>query len=454
MNRKKACRGNLTFQAIRQIALSVCFASIPCCFFGCSLQKNNSLEEGEFKNLNISLAKSSFQTPVNFATVKAFNNNKQNSEAFIFRRKDHIEIVMTKLHIPATHPGTPLPVSISRFYPAIKKIKKISLNLKMTHPRHALSYDANNDQKQDIFLVGHGTDVHPFPGESSYLLLQNDDSYEPILIGQPAFTFFTAIGNLLEKNKKIVYLSNSGNHELPGPQLVYFDQNKLLQYKFSLPKKIASRTQVFLASHFADLDNDGIDELILGGHDGNYTTQRSTGDSIFKFDINASTWKETSLNQRIGGETWGTVDIKSVHLNNDSLLDLVTVSHNHGFYQGGLQIHINQGNLKFNTNSHTYKSWANKRWWIPWIVPGDINKDGLTDLLFITRHNGPSETELHPLLLINLGSKGFIDVSKNITWPEKNIINGLIDDENLYLITYSGELLTAKLPIAFADGLY
>ena len=43
------------------------------------------------------------------------------------------------------------------------------------HPRKAIVSDFNNDLRPDIFVVDHGFDASPFPGESPWLILSNPD---------------------------------------------------------------------------------------------------------------------------------------------------------------------------------------------------------------------------------------------------------------------------------------
>ena len=40
--------------------------------------------------------------------------------------------------------------------------------------------DINNDGKDDLFLIAHGWDFHPHPGEESLLLLSDGDRYKTI----------------------------------------------------------------------------------------------------------------------------------------------------------------------------------------------------------------------------------------------------------------------------------
>ena len=40
--------------------------------------------------------------------------------------------------------------------------------------------DINNDGKDDLFLIAHGWDFHPHPGEESLLLLSDGDRYRTI----------------------------------------------------------------------------------------------------------------------------------------------------------------------------------------------------------------------------------------------------------------------------------
>jgi hypothetical protein len=45
------------------------------------------------------------------------------------------------------------------------------------HPRKALTGDYNGDGKMDMFVIGHGYDKPPFPGEAPYVILSSPSGY-------------------------------------------------------------------------------------------------------------------------------------------------------------------------------------------------------------------------------------------------------------------------------------
>lgn len=135
------------------------------------------------------------------------------------------------------------------------------------HPRKALVSDFNLDGRPDIFVVCHGWDKTPFPGEKNKIVLsQNDNRYE-IFDANSKVGFYhggAAADFDGDGNPDVLVTNNKSNNPV---QVWLGDGNG--NFKVStktVPFSLRSRGNYFTAS-LPDIDGDGRFDLFVGGHD-------------------------------------------------------------------------------------------------------------------------------------------------------------------------------------------
>ena len=141
----------------------------------------------------------------------------------------------------------------------------------LIHGRKILVGDYNNDGFPDIFLIGHGYDKPPFPGEYPVLLISDGEGgFEENRLTQfVSFYHGGASGDFdLDGDLDIIlvtgssntylFLENDGVGNLTDKSTILPFQDGLIQSKYS--------------SEFYDIDNDGDLELFLFGGEGGSTS--------------------------------------------------------------------------------------------------------------------------------------------------------------------------------------
>ena len=239
-----------------------------------------------------------------------------------------------------------------------------------------------------------------------------------------------------------IYLNNSPfmTHN-PAPAVFIQDQTGKFTKKNNLLPSVLFSGRVFLASHFFDFDNDGDQDLFLGGADGR--DEKNKKDVLLINEKGVLRESSFHLPDRLEDHRWGTVSVSSSDLNNDGYQDLVLSVHNAGFSKGKLQILMNSKGQKFTEIKVNLDfKYESSGYWIPWTAIGDLNNDGFDDIVFSVRSKRPTGYRPIKILLSDSG-KEFNDISKQSPAID-NHINGvhLIDFNNdkfldILITTYS-----------------
>lgn len=146
-------------------------------------------------------------------------------------------------------------------------------DLLMTNPRDFVVADFNGDGIKDIFVVAHGYDTNPFPGEQNRLLLGvGNGKLMDATNRLPALDDFShgvAAADIDGDGDIDIYVANLyGQHAL-GPYLLINDGNgNFTRDTARLPVSVVdgiARNEKYMMAEFADLNNDGTPDLILGG---------------------------------------------------------------------------------------------------------------------------------------------------------------------------------------------
>ena len=284
-------------------------------------------------------------------------------------------------------------------------------SISVVNVRDFRSADLNGDGRVDLFVADHGTDVSPFPGAQSRILIQSKDgklvdetaTRLPII---DAFTHHVSLGDIDSDGDLDVYMCNISI--LAGPRFYINDGTGVFAAATNrLPASISDLTRIFTASLFVDVELDGDLDLVLGESD--LSMNESTRDTVL---VNDGTGfftgaPDDTLPLRYGGANWQTVAIASGDFNADGWPDLL-MSVNLGYTQPFIQLLLNSGDGTFSDATvNVPQSWPAGSNWIKWIRPADLDHDGLLD--FVCSAVGGV-----PKLFMNLGQGVFADQSVHL----------------------------------------
>ena len=148
-----------------------------------------------------------------------------------------------------------------------KKENYISSNDTCIHPRKALINDFNNDDIPDIFVVCHGYDENPFPGEKNKVLISNSLGSYNIIDASSDIGFFHS-GSSYDYNKdgyKDVLLLDSNNSN----KIIFFKNNGdgSFQNDGSSRSPTAIANKAYYTTELIDINNDSYLDLFIGGHE-------------------------------------------------------------------------------------------------------------------------------------------------------------------------------------------
>ena len=256
----------------------------------------------------------------------------------------------------------------------------------MVHPRKVLPGDFNGDGRMDVFVLGHGYDYPPFPGEAPYVILSSPNGY---VLGSGLDTFIGfqhggASADIDGDGNIDIFITHSNSDG--GPFFLINDGSGSFTQDKDRTEGLAHKG--LYTAELVDVDGDNFLDLLAAGHEydphgGNLPTQILWGDSTGVF----STTKATIL-PGVGGH--GVVpDIDVSDTDGDGDKDIVinrtgSGDENHRFYQGYyLQLVEQVGKRRFEdkTAQLLFKNEDINADWITWIRMCDCNDDGYVDIV-------------------------------------------------------------------------
>ena len=137
------------------------------------------------------------------------------------------------------------------------------------HPRKALVADFNGDTIPDIFVVSHGYDSSPFPGERNKIVLSQGNGKFSVRDTSHEVDFFHGGSAVdVDQDGDVDVVAVAGGTGLEGIYTFLNDGSG------SFTKDTSSRYPAFLKKRkpyysieFIDVNNDGLADLFLGGHE-------------------------------------------------------------------------------------------------------------------------------------------------------------------------------------------
>jgi hypothetical protein len=328
------------------------------------------------------------------------------------------------------------------------------IKLLTEHARHLVSGDLNHDGVLDFVLSDHGPDLDPFPGGMSQIYLSSPQGPKPVLEKKlPWHKNFTYSSCIFDAN-------HDDNLDILQINMSYVDQGQISNntdgiYAFIGDGKgnfLKSNwmdstkpfpTQCFMSCFTADLDNDGDQEIILGGCDLDpKLTPEYSYDVVLQRTRADAYGLVSKLPPRLKNLSWGTAHITAGHFRANSLnLDLLMATHDFGFKEAAIQLFENQGAMKFVAKEFPYHHKPGTDSFIPWLKVGDINNDKLDDVLVVIRtFTQPRDQQVQ--LFLSTGD-GFKTVELPPLSDNELIVGGDIFDFNgdgkneIVLVTYN-----------------
>ncbi len=247
------------------------------------------------------------------------------------------------------------------------------------HPRKALTGDFNGDGAMDVFVVGHGYDIPPYPGEAPYVVLSSDVGF--------------ILGTGLEEIVGFHHGGASADIDADGDIDVFVTDGEepffLINDGTGYFTKDSSRVggidhAAIFTAELVDVDQDGYVDLLVGGHEyQGFATRILWGDSTGYYSTSKSTVIPSVTDNQV------VIDIDVADIDNDGDKDIVFYRTGDGtgalqFYQGYyLQIAEQTSSRSFNdaTTQRFATAHDPSGAGFNWIRLQDFNDDGHVDIV-------------------------------------------------------------------------
>ena len=247
----------------------------------------------------------------------------------------------------------------------LRKYEITDQNYGQSYPREAVFADFNQDGRIDVLVVGHGYDMPDtvekgFEDRHLLYLSNNDGGYTDssdlledesgtTSSGAPTqgFTHSVAADDINGDNYPDIYIGNAGGSDTKlyiNKKGESFETKELPSEVFSL---FGDNSNTYLTVLFVDYDNDNIKEMVLGGNgtitEGAYIIEQDGEGNFSKDNV------KKLPDGLFGGKDTIWLDVDSGDINNDGLVDLLfSQSRNEPYYGGkSFQVMIQQPDGSF-----------------------------------------------------------------------------------------------------------
>lgn len=325
--------------------------------------------------------------------------------------------------------------------------------------------DFNKDGVSDIFQLDFGIDAPPTPGGLNGLFVSGESKklsdLTSTLTQKLAQNHGVSSGDFNGDGHRDILVNTlaangSGNELYLNDGLGRFVlRDDLLPFP-----KVGGLTATNTASGVADVNNDGFDDLILGRWDARHssaTSQVLLNDGSGNFNkIPPVSLPKSSVPQEV------ILDVKSIDLNSDNLIDLMVsiteggssaTGFSEGYYKTAyIQLLVNKGNGVFidDTEARLPQNVQSgfAPGWFYGLVAVDFNRDGYTDILAST---GPGQGQ--SVVVMNQGDGKF-----KHTWSSEpgalSITADVNEDGLMDLITQSKSNAVVEINTLSNSGVY
>ena len=300
----------------------------------------------------------------------------------------------------------------------------------MVHPRKILVGDYNNDGWPDAFVIGHGYDQPPWPGEYPILLLSDGQGR---LVSIPytqvvSFQHGGASADIDHDNDLDIFVIDHNGTSF----FLINDGTGTFTYDSA---RVPSGGQKRFTAELVDVDGDGAIDLITGGHDHEgRPAVIAWGDMHGRFSF----FRQTMLP---GVDCYGRaidIEVEDLDADGDKEIIINRTSGGCGAYYAGFYVQVlrNNGDRTFTDATSTMipNGSSSTNDWIDWLRISDVNGDGKPDLiaddsargLVWLNQNGVLQGELNPRSTYTNDEYGF-SIQYPIHWePMANPYPGWI----------------------------
>jgi hypothetical protein len=271
----------------------------------------------------------------------------------------------------------------------------------VVHPTRILLRDFNGDGRTDIFVSDFGMDAPPFPGGQSVLALSTPSgklvdataNLPQVLAGPHS----SATADIDADGDLDLFLGNLGAAGTP-PQIWLNDGRGAFTVAQGLlpPEQEDVFLNWYTACRFADLNNDGAPDLILGQSDPDMYSHVLLNDGTGRFPR-----VDSSLPHTIFSPNHGAMDIQALDIDGDGYQDLLLVDTRNTAIGRYIQVLINNGDATFRDETATRLTQTYDDGWLRYLELHDLNYDGHMDFVAVEM-SGPG-----PLFYLNRGDGTF-----------------------------------------------
>ncbi|MDE3057426.1 MAG: VCBS repeat-containing protein [Bacteroidota bacterium] len=336
----------------------------------------------------------------------------------------------------------------------------------METPRKAVVADFNGDGRQDIYFANTGYDFGTNPqndprnltGGQSRIYIQTpdgrlSDETSTRIPSEIAFRHWSTAGDIDGDGDVDIYTSGFNVINAPYPYAwgAYVNNGSGVFARDTTRISLPYLTQNFESCLLVDVNKDGYPDLVLG-----YGTKGAdhTSDVLLMNDGKGNFSRSVDL-PPLYFPNGGTGDIETADFNNDGWPDLLIFCYQdqQGFQGNGgggsrLQLFLNNGDGSFRDASNQIpQEWPQQGGWgLGWVLPVDINNDGLVDIVV------SASAGVVPRVYLNTGSANFVDASEilpDIYPPAPMSVGDFDNDEKKDLVFFSnGGFLLRNLKLA------